>query len=457
MLSLLEKCRTMIRSSFTARLTRRLLSALVCLSAGCAGPPSKPAENAQPSSTAGSAAADTAVATYDLRELSRLIESLSEGVELDYFAGMLAVRSGRFEAGIDQLNRALPSLRQSAPKRAALALEALGTAYRATNRHPDAARAYGELADRFASQLEHFPDDDAGLAHIMRDAPAQQTAWHGQVRLKSIPNPIGTRDALLTANSVRERWLIDTGANQNVVTRGFLKRLGLQTLPGTAPVRSGVTGLESSIQVAILPMLALGGATLTDVPLLVIDDKNLRIGPDGNAYQIHAILGYPTFRALGTVTFTASGEFIAGNTGEPSTASTPLFMRGLTPVVEGLVDGHRLLFTLDTGASSTTLSSRYFELFQAKSSTWTKGSGESAGAGGNVRQTFFSQPSVDISAGGGTATLSDVSILPERTNAGIDILFGNLGQDFVDGFERVTLDFGKMTFVAVPRSTSSRR
>jgi hypothetical protein len=132
-------------------------------------------------------------------------------------------------------------------------------------------------------------------------------------------------------------------------------------------------------------------------------------------------------------------------------------MRGLTPVVEGLVGGHRLLFTLDTGASSTTLSSRYFELFQTKSGTWTKASGESAGAGGSVRQTSFSQPSLEISVGGGSATLTDVSILPERTNAGIDILFGNLGQDFVDGFERVTLDFGKMTFVAVPRSTSSRR
>jgi predicted aspartyl protease len=302
-----------------------------------------------------------------------------------------------------------------------------------------------------------FPDDDAGLAQIMKDAPAQQIAWRGHVRLRSMLNPIGTRDAVLTVNGVRERWLLDTGANQNVVTRGFLKRLGLTTLPGTAPVRSGVTGLESSIQVAILPTLALGGATLTNVPLLVIDDKNLRIGPVGKTYQIHAILGYPTFRALGTVTFTASGEVIAGGTAEPSTVSTPLFMRGLTPVVEGLVDGHRLLFTLDTGASSTTLSSRYFELFQTKSGTWTKASGESAGAGGSVRQTSFSQPSFDISVGGGSATLTDVSVLPERTNAGIDIVFGNLGQDFVDGFERVTLDFGKMTFVAVPPSTSSRR
>ena len=272
-----------------------MLSALVCLSAACAGSgqgPSKP-ENPQASSAASRAAADTALAIYDLRELSRLIGSLSEGVDRDYFAGMLAVRSGRFEAGANQLTRALPPLRESAPERAAVALEALGTAYRATNRHADAARAYRELADRFAGQLEHFPDDDAGLALIMRDAPAQQIAWHGPVRLKSIPNPIGTRDAVLTVNGVRERWLIDTGANQNVVTRSFLKRLGLTTLPGTAPVRSGLTGLESSIQAAILPTLALGGATLTNVPLLVIDDKNLRIGPVTRPIRLTPSSGIP--------------------------------------------------------------------------------------------------------------------------------------------------------------------
>jgi hypothetical protein len=31
-------------------------------------------------------------------------------------------------------------------------------------------------------------------------------------------------------------------------------------------------------------------------------------------------------------------------------------------------------------------------------------------------------------------------------NAAIDLLFGNLGQDFVDGFESFTLDFANMTF-----------
>ena len=40
----------------------------------------------------------------------------------------------------------------------------------------------------------------------------------------------------------------------------------------------------------------------------------------------------------------------------------------------------------------------------------------------------------------------DRIIFPIRMNAGIVALFGNLGQDFVDSFESVSLNFSTMTF-----------
>jgi hypothetical protein len=48
--------------------------------------------------------------------------------------------------------------------------------------------------------------------------------------------------------------------------------------------------------------------------------------------------------------------------------------------------------------------------------------------------------------GTSTVTLQDVSIAPSRMNAGLDILFGNLGQDFVDSFESVSLNFSTRMF-----------
>jgi len=185
--------------------------------------------------------ADTALRDYQLRALRTRILEMPEGPEREYFSGMLAARSGRFSDAIAQLDRALPHLRQSQPKRAAIALEAIATAQRANNKYADAARAYAELSDRFADQLDHFPTDDAALARILNQTPAQTISWEGPVRLKTSTNPIGSRVAELVINGVREAWLLDTGANQSVVSRSFAEHLGAMPLPGVAAVGSGVT------------------------------------------------------------------------------------------------------------------------------------------------------------------------------------------------------------------------
>ena len=59
---------------------------------------------------------------------------------------------------------------------------------------------------------------------------------------------------------------------------------------------------------------------------------------------------------------------------------------------------------------------------------------------------MYIQPEVVVKVGDATATLKDVTIFSTRMNAGIDVLFGNMGQDLVAGFESFTLDFESMTF-----------
>jgi predicted aspartyl protease len=301
--------------------------------------------------------------------------------------------------------------------------------------------------------LDHFPADDAALARILSGTSPQTISWQGPVKLKTSNNQIGSRVAEIVINGVRGPWLLDTGANQSVVSRTFAKRLGVMPLQGVASVGSGLTGREASIRAAVLPTMQVGGAALTNVVLLVIDDENLRIGSGPEAYQIDAILGYPILKALGVVTFTRD-EFLAGDAGEPSSRGVRMYMRGLTPAIECEVEGRPLLFTFDTGASSTDLSVRYYELFHQQAASWKKHTFESGGAGGSIQQDAYIQSRVVMKVGTSAVTLKDVSILPVRTNAGIDLLFGNLGQDFVDSFDSFSLNFSAMTFsLGAPRTT----
>jgi predicted aspartyl protease len=445
MLPLVRHSNTM-RAASTCFRYGYMLIAFVCVA--CATPAPPGAANVSP---AAAMTADADLQNYQLRDLETHIQSMPQGPERDYFNGMLAARSGRFGDAIAQLNRAIPDLRKSAPKRAAMALEAIATAYRADNQYGDAARAYAELSDRFADQLDRFPADDAALARMLIGTPPQSISWNGPVKLKTSENPIGSRVAELVVNGVRGLWLLDTGANQSVVSRTFAQRLGVTLLQGVASVGSGLTGRKSSLRAAVLPTMQVGGAALTNVVLVVLDDENLRIGSGPDAYQIEAVLGYPILKALGTVTFTRD-EFLAGEAAEANGRGVRMYMRGLTPAIECDVEGRSLLFTLDTGASSTDLSVRYYELFRAQADSWKTQSVETAGAGGSLKHDVYIQPRLVMKSGMNTVTLNDVSISPVHMNAGIDVLFGNLGQDFLDGFETFSLNFSTMTFsLGAPR------
>jgi predicted aspartyl protease len=266
------------------------------------------------------------------------------------------------------------------------------------------------------------------------------------VRVKTVPNPIGSLGTALTVNGVTEQWLLDTGANQSVVSRSFARRLGLTPLPGAASTGSGFTGIKNPLQVAVLPTLQIGGATVRNVVLLILDDANLRIAAGKRAYQINAILGYPVFQALGMVTFRRAGEFLAGDAAASATTGTRIYMRGLAPAIECDVQGQRLPFTFDTGASGTNFSVRYYEQFQRDSQSWSRRTAVVAGAGGSVRSDTYRQSRVLLKVGDTDVVLRDVSIFPRKMNAGIDQLFGNLGMDVVAAFESFTLDFSNMTF-----------
>jgi predicted aspartyl protease len=398
-----------------------------------------------------SAEADVDVKEFRLEELEAKLLTMQPGPEHDYFAGVLANRSSHLEESIRLLNSALPGIRTSRPDRAAIALKSLADDYNKTFRYDDAAHAYDDLLANFASQLagSQLQDtkDDSGLAHILREAPPQTITWDGPTRLKTERNPLGSINSELTVNGVREQWLLDTGANLSVATRSFANRLGLKFLPGVAQTTSGITGIENPIQVALLPTLQMGGATLHHVVIMVMDDTNLKVGLGGKeSYQINGIIGYPVYQAMGTVTFLQSGEFVAGDKTRSGQAGARMYMEQLTPVIVCAVQGKNLPFTLDTGASETDLSVRYYDRFRNDSAKWKKVRTKSFGAGGIVKRKAYLQPELSLGIGNKTATLQKVFIFPTKMGAGIDNLYGNLGQDVWAKFDSFTLDFSTMTF-----------
>ncbi|MGH9326387.1 MAG: pepsin/retropepsin-like aspartic protease family protein [Terriglobia bacterium] len=403
-------------------------------------------------------AADADVKDFQLSDLAVRIRKMQPGPERDYFAGLLANRTGHIEGSIRLLKNALPFLRQSQDDRAALALKALADDYGKIFQYGNAAQTYDDLLSHFPSKSGGGTKDDAGVLHLLAGVPPLTITWQGPTQLKTERNPIGSIVTELTVNGVKKPWLLDTGANYSVVTRSFAKELGLKPLPGFGQTGSGLTGLESPLQAAALPPLKIGGATLNNVVVLILDDANLKISFGDQSYQINAILGYPVFQAMGTITFLHDGEFEAGAMAQRSGNGTPMYLRRLTPVIRCRVEGTDLPFTFDTGASGTDLSVRYYDRFKGKGESWKKETYEVGGSSGTVKREMYTQLALHLGVGNKSVVLKNVSITPLKTNSGLDELYGNIGQDFVAGFESFTLDFSKMTFkLGDPLSEQNRK
>jgi predicted aspartyl protease len=398
-----------------------------------------------------------------IAQLKSEIAKTNPGPVRDFFDGVLAAREGRDDEAIQLFTQALPSLRRKEPDRAALALRLLADVYDRQGLYARSRPLYDELTNsdllnRLTETDRQGARDDAELSRVLADSPAQTIMWNGPVHLiTSRTNPLGVITTELTVNGVHSEWILDTGANESVISRSLASQLHLRILPGVAHTSGGVTGIENELHVALLPSLPLGGATAHNVVLLVLDDANLTIpNGSGRSYRIAGIIGFPVLRALGRITFYHDDTFDATIDGGGPSAGSPLELRLLNPVTEATVEGQLLPFTLDTGASGTNLSVRFFDRFQAEELTWKKVQTKNFNAGGETTSQSYLVPSVAFGVGGRTVTLHQVPVAPAAQHADIDRLYGNVGEDLFQSVQSFTFDFPKMRLVMGPPLSAPR-
>ena len=416
----------------------------------------------QEMSAAGAQSANVTIGDVPMAQLTSEITKTTPGPLRDFFAGVLAAREGRDDEAIQLFTQALPSLRRTDPDQAAFALRLLADVYDREGLYARSSPLYDELdtsglLNRLPEVYRQGAKDDAELARVLAGSPVQTIARNGPVHLvTSRNNPLGLITTELTVNGVRSEWILDTGANESVISRSLALQLHLPTLPGVAHTSGGVTGIENELHVALLPNLPLGGVTGHNVVLMVLDDANLTI-PNGNggSYRIAGIIGFPVLRALGSITFHHDGTLDATVDGGSASAGSPLELHMLNPVTEAAVEGELIPFTLDTGASGTNLSVRFFDRFQVEKSTWKKVQTKNFGAGGETASQSYLVHSIALEVGGRTVTLQNLAVTPAAQHADIDTLFGNIGEDLFQSVQSFTFDFTNMRFVMGPPLSAS--
>lgn len=138
-----------------------------------------------------------------------------------------------------------------------------------------------------------------------------------------------------------------------------------------------------------------------------------------------------------------------GLEGPQSSRSTRLYVEELTPLVEATVDGHELLFGLDTGSSAGSFTRMYLQEFPGQFSSLTPEKWGTGGLGGIRWMHAYILPQVVLQFGDASATLRDIPVLADEVGEDpLDAVFGNLGQSLLTQFRSYTIDFTRMEFTA---------
>lgn len=308
-------------------------------------------------------------------------------------------------------------------------------------RAEQASRAWLALLDRGDP---HNHRQDAAQVHavaaLLARAPAISVTGKGQ-RIATTRDAADLLRGDVVINGVAQQAVLDTGANLPVVSASLAKKLHLRMIDGDASVGSSSRNAVAT-RIGVADRMRFAGFTFRNVPFLVLDDSQLAL-PVGGGYRIDAIIGFPVFRAIGSVTF--SDGFLAPR---PALLAGP---RNLTAAGNDLfvtvgIGRFSAPLHLDTGAKASNLSAIFAERHPEALRGLERSSSRSAGAGGATTQTVAHWRNAPITLAGARTTLADLPIVTTGSDDVSDSTMGTLGQDVLKRFAAYTVDFDTMRF-----------
>jgi predicted aspartyl protease len=270
----------------------------------------------------------------------------------------------------------------------------------------------------------------------LQNTPKQKITNKAALQLRMKKDKAGLSNLEISAGTAHESFIFDTGANISTVTRSTARKMGMTLIPAEIEVGS-ITGEKVRSQLGVCDKLKIGAIEIHNVVFLVFEDKDLYIAPID--FQINGILGFPIISALEEIQITNDGIFIVPLKETLNMNVSNMALDGLTPLIY-INDKH---FSFDSGAATTLLYRPYYlENKSEIEKNYAKAKINFGGAGGLKE---FDGYSVDVTflIVDKEVQLKEVQLLSDDIKEN-NSLYGNIGQDVIRQFNRVTLNFKQM-------------
>jgi hypothetical protein len=281
------------------------------------------------------------------------------------------------------------------------------------------------------------------LAALLAGSPAQAVEGAvGEGATAARRDRVGLPRIDVAVNGIAQEAVFDTGANLSVLSAETARRLGVRLLDGDSSVGNGVQGTVP-IRVGIAERLTVAGATLRNVPFLIIDDAQLTF-PLPGGYDIKAIIGLPVMRMLGRMRIERAGRFTLLPPEEAQPAAPNMAASGNDIFVTVAVDGRDVPMHLDSGANKSGLSALYARAHPEAVAALARRTAGMASAGGARLASVATWPDAPLALAGRALVLPSLEIGLPATDGPAPRFMGVLGSDVLGRFDSYTLDFHAM-------------
>lgn len=296
------------------------------------------------------------------------------------------------------------------------------------------------MLEKYLQLMDKEIADDHMNTQLIWDAlsgqPKQEVIVTQDTSIKMIRDKAQLTNLKVEQGSTAIDFIFDTGANFSTVTQTTAQKLHMKIFDTTIEV-GAITGLSVKSQLAVCPEFSIGGIVVKNAVFLVFPDEALAF-PEAD-YHINGIIGYPVIEALKEIQITRQDEFIV-----PKKPTDHKLRNMALDFLNPVIDINGEYYTFDSGAVGTSLYKKYIDKYHDSIvGIYEEKELELGGAGGMLTKKGYSvvfSPVIE----GRRLEIKDVDAYTEKIAEKENSYYGNIGQDVIKQFEKMTLNFEYM-------------
>lgn len=253
----------------------------------------------------------------------------------------------------------------------------------------------------------------------------------------------------VTANNQTLTAIVDTGAALSIISAPKADKAGVRRLGDFKGTFYGLLGEPISVSFGLIDRLQIGGMTIANVPVAIMDESKMRFVSDNRQpFDIGILIGTNLLKEFKLDFNFRSGSLTMTHLKESDHNPAPdqnLFIIGSRPLVHGTINRHGwYLFVLDTGSEITFLNETEVATTPKLRQLPQMHGALLQGLGGTMKHgTRIENIEVGIDKWAGT--FRQIPLYSSEKNEA----FGIIGENMLKHF-RLTIDFGSMRVTLKP-------